>query len=127
MGAARKHPGSGKRNNDFKEAVVLIPLTYNDGAQVPETVLGAIEDEIYRTFHGWTIEGTIKGAYRMRTGQKRVEELQKVSIILAASQVPALEAMVARWCARLGQEAMPLEISDSTVKFIPPSPETLEP
>lgn len=58
------------------------------------------------------------------TGQKQVEELLKVSIVLAASQIAELEAMVGRWCARLGQEVMLLKIADLDIKFVPPHPET---
>ncbi len=100
--------------------LILIPLTYNDGTTVPLGLLEAIRDELFVAFHGWTIEGTVKGAYRMRSGRKQVEDLQKVSVILDESQLPELEAMVARWGARLGQEAMLLKVSDFVVKFIPP-------
>lgn len=110
----------GKRSTTAQEAIVLIPLTYNDATEVPREVLEAIFDELYLAFHGWTIEGTVKGAYRMLTGQKRVEDLLKVSVILDKTQVPDLEAMVSRWGAQLGQEAMLLKIADWVIKFIPP-------
>lgn len=121
-------PGGGKpktaKGDNLKEAIVLIPLTDNDGASFSAETIEAICDEIFGTFHGWTIEGTVKGAYQMRsTGQKRVEEMLKVSIILAASQVADLETMIGRWCARLGQEVMLLKIADSVVKFVLPQTE----
>jgi hypothetical protein len=59
----------------------------------------------------------------MQTGQKRVEDLLKVSVVLAEAQIPELEGMVANWCARLGQETMLLKIADSVVKFVPPQTE----
>jgi hypothetical protein len=49
--------------------------------------------------------------------------LVKVSVILNRSQVPELEAMVARWGAKLGQETMLLKIVDFVVKFVPPRAE----
>ncbi len=113
----------GKGGGKPKEASVLIPLTYNDGTSVPLEVLESIHDEVYMAFHGWTIEGAVKGAYRMQTGQKRVEELQRLSIVLEESRIPELEAMIAEWGARLGQEAMLLKVSDFVVKFIPPRTE----
>jgi hypothetical protein len=112
--------------SNLKEAVVLIPLTYNDGTQVPQNTLESIREEIFVAFQGWTIEGTVKGAYRMRTGQKRVENLQKISIVLDQTQIPELEAMIARWAARLGQETMLVKIADFIVKFISPEPEEEE-
>src|SRR6267142_2700147 len=81
-----------KRQEDLKEAVVLVPLTFNDGASVPPEVVASILEEVYTTFRGWTLEGTVKGAYRMRSGQKQVEDLLKFSVVLAASQVPAMES-----------------------------------
>ncbi len=59
----------------------------------------------------------------MQTGDKRVEDLVKVSIVLDESQVPTLEAMISAWCARLGQETMLLKIADYTIKFVPPQKE----
>jgi hypothetical protein len=78
-------------------------------------------NQLYTVFHGWTLEGTVKGAYHMQsTGEKRVEKLIKVSVILTESQIPVLEGLVAEWCVRLGQETMLLKITDSVVKFVPP-------
>jgi len=56
----------------------------------------------------------------MRSGRKQVDELLKVSVILAARQRPILEEMVARWCAVLKQEVMLLKIAPSVIKFVPP-------
>jgi hypothetical protein len=117
----RKSKAKGKRGRPPKEAIVLIPLTYNDGTKVSRDTLLDIFEEIYAAFHGWTDEGTVKGAYRMQTGQKRVEHLLKVSVVLGESQIPELESMVARWGARLGQETMLLKIADNVIKFVPPS------
>src|SRR5262245_51414174 len=104
--------GRPKRKRRIKEAVVLVPLTYNDGTAVPRKVLKSIREELFVAFHGWTVEGTVKGAYRMRGGQKQVEDLQKLSIILDESRIPELETMVGRWGATLGQEAMLMKIAD---------------
>src|SRR6266480_1515108 len=102
-----------------KEAIVLIPLTYNDGTRVSRATLESIRDDLFLAFAGWTIEGTVTGAYLMhQTGRRRVEKLQKGSVVLEASQISELEEMVARWGAMLGQEAMLLKISDFAVKFI---------
>jgi hypothetical protein len=112
-----------KRGDKPKEATILIPLAYNDGTCVSWQMLQSIYDEIYLAFHGWTIEDTVQGAYRMQSGQKRVEELQKVSVVLDESQIGELEAMVRRWCAKLGQETILLKIADFVVKFVPPETE----
>jgi hypothetical protein len=120
MARARRQGKPSGRSGGHKEAIVFIPLTYNDGTRIPPDTIESISDEIFEVFDGWTGEGTVKGAYRMQTGEKRVEKLLKVSIVLAESQILKLEEMVADWCARLGQETMLLKITDSVVKFIPP-------
>lgn len=124
--AKRRKAGESKskKNGNPKEATVLIPLADNDETPFPPETIASIFNEIFVTFHGWTIEGTVKGAYPMQaTGEKRVEELLKVSIILDESHVRVLEEMVGRWCKRLGQEVMLLKVADLVVKFIPPTPE----
>ena len=115
-----KRKARSSRAGNPKEAIVLIPLTYNDGTRVSRETLQSIQEEIFVAFHGWTIEGTVKGAYLMQTGQKCVEDLLKVSVVLDESQIPELEMMVARWCAGLGQETMLMKIADFVIKFIPP-------
>jgi hypothetical protein len=119
-----KSKAKGEGKGEPKEAIMFVPLTYNDGTKISQAILLGIFEEIYVAFHGWTNEGTVKGAYRMQTGQKQVEDLLKVSVILDQSQVPELESMVAAWCTKLGQESMLLKITDSTVKFVPPRKET---
>ena len=128
MAKPRREPSKARaeRNETRKEGIVLIPLKYNDGSEVPIAVLDAICEEMFLAFDGWTIEGTVEGAYRMHSGEKCVEKLMKVSIILKESQARTLEKMVARWGAQLGQETMLLKMSDYIVKFIPPQTEVQE-
>jgi hypothetical protein len=121
MAKARRQSKPGGESQDRKEAIIYIPLTFNDGTKVPEGTIRSICQEMYDAYNGWTMEGKVKGAYRMRsTGKKRVEELMKASLILDESQIPELEGLVARWCARLGQETMLLKITDTVIKFVPP-------
>lgn len=97
-----------------KKAVVLIPLTYNDGSRVSKKTLNAIYNEILFAFHGWTIEGKVQGAYRMATGAKRVEWHMRVAIVLDEAEIGLLRRMVGKWCTRLGQETMLLEVTVHT-------------
>lgn len=75
---------------------------------------------MYAAFDGWTIEGTVTGAYRMNTGRKRVEKLVRISIVLKPADLPQLRKMVGTWCGRLGQETMLLEVADAAVEFVRP-------
>lgn len=120
MHRPRRRKGHRQRQGTPKEATILIPLTFNDGSSVPGEVLQSILEEIYLAFHGWTVEGTVKGAYRMHSGRKRVEEHLKLSVLLDSGLVPQLERMIGRWCAKLDQETMLLKIADPVVRMIPP-------
>jgi hypothetical protein len=112
---------SGERDDqNRKEVLLLLPLTFNDQTEIPRATLESIFDELYIAFHGWTVRGTVRGAYRMKSGAKQVEDLLEVSVVLDERQLPELERMVAAWCGLLGQEEMLMKITDSVVKFIPP-------
>jgi len=63
----------------------------------------------------------------MQSGEKRVDDSLKVSIILDESQIDELEAMVAQWCDDRGQETMLLKITNYVVKFVPPRKEAESP
>jgi hypothetical protein len=111
----------------LKKATLLIPLTFNDGSRIPKETLTAIEDEIYLEFKGWTIVGEVEGAYLMgQTGEKKVERLLHVWVVLEEAVIPTLRQMVARFAATLGQEAMYFEIGNSLVEFLPPLSEENE-
>jgi hypothetical protein len=128
MAKPKKRQGKANDGANLKEATVLIPLTYNDGTKVPPAIIRSIRDEIFIAFGAWTTEGSVTGAYRMRaTGQKRVENLLKISVILKAPEGAEFEGMVARWCAMLEQEVMLLKVADFVVKFVAPQPESEKP
>jgi hypothetical protein len=105
----------------LKKVTLLIPLTFNDGSTIPRATLAAIEDEIYLAFKGWTIVGEVEGAYQMQqTGEKKVERLLHVWVVVEEEAVFALKQMVGRFGATLGQEFMYFEVGESLVEFIPP-------
>lgn len=117
----QKDAASKKKEPQTIRAVVLVPLTYNDGNTVAAHLRNSILDEIFVAFDGYTIEGTVKGAYKMKeTGEKCIEALEKVVIVLSDDRVPLLRQMVGRWCSTLRQEVMYLEVTHSTIEFVPP-------
>jgi hypothetical protein len=106
-----------------RKAILLIPLTYNDGSQVPQQVLEEIYDALFVLSGGHTSAGTVRGAYRMKDGTKQTDLLEQVWVAYEESDEPALRELVARFCALLGQEAMYLELTDSVIELIPPHTE----
>jgi hypothetical protein len=107
-----------------KKAILLIPLTYNDGSRIPQEVLDGIYEALFVLSGGHTSAGTVRGAYRMKDGTKQTEILEQVWVACEEADKPALRELVARFCADLGQEAMYLEFTDSVIEFIPPHEES---
>jgi hypothetical protein len=107
-----------------KKAIVLIPLTYNDGTQVPQEVLKGIYEALFAFGGGHTNAGTVKGAYRMKDGSKQTDVLEEVWVACEEGDKPVLRELVARFCSILGQETMYLEFTESVIEFIPPREES---
>src|SRR6266852_6350273 len=97
--------------------VLLLPLTYNDKSKVPKSVKDQILDELFVLASGYHIAGTGRGAYRMKSGEKQVDYSLEIWLAIDEADETALKAMVARFGALLGQEAMYLERTGSVVEF----------
>lgn len=106
-----------------KKAILLIPLTYNDGSHVPQEVLDEIYEALFVLSGGHTSTGTVRGAYRMKDGSKQTEVLEQVWVAYEEADKQELRELVARFCTLLGQEAMYLEFTDSVIELIPPQEE----
>ena len=101
--------------------VLLLPLTYNDKSKVPSDVRRHIFDELFCLAGGYHIAGEGKGAYRMKSGDKKVDRSLEVWVVIEETDQDALKTMVAGFATLLGQESMYLERMNSQVEFIPPS------
>src|SRR5271170_3759837 len=99
-----------------KKAIILIPLTYNDGSRVPQEVLNGIFESLFVLSGGYTSAGTVNGAYRMKDGAKQTDVLEQVWVAYEEADKPALRELVARFCSLLGQETMFLEFADSVIE-----------
>jgi hypothetical protein len=99
---------------------VLIPLTYNDGTKVPDAELDEIYNEFFLLSNGYTLAGTVRGAFRMKDGSKQVDHSTVIWIGIEYGQEDSLERIVAMVCGRLGQEAIYLERTGATIELIPP-------
>jgi hypothetical protein len=107
-----------------KKAILLIPLTYNDGSRVPEEVLDEIYEALFALSGGHTSAGTVRGAYRMEDGTRQTDILEQAWVAYEDATKPALCELVAKFCAMLGQEAMYLEFTDSVIELISPQKES---
>jgi hypothetical protein len=100
--------------------VMLLPLTYNDKSKVPRDVKKQVFDDLFRLAGGYHIAGIGKGAYRMKSGTKKVDRSLEVWVAVEEEDQAALRDMVAGFAVLLGQEAIYLEKVSSTVEFVLP-------
>lgn len=103
-----------------EKIVLLVPVAFNDGTQIPQEVLDRIFQDIFVLCGGYRIAGKGPGAYRMHDGSKQVEETLEVWAALETSDVPKLAELVKRFCVELGQECIWFERTGATVEFLGP-------
>lgn len=100
--------------------LMLLPITYNDGSEVPEAVRRRIFDRIYEYAGGYTITGEATGAYRMKSGEKQIDRSVQVWIGVNESEIDGLVSLVSEFCELLNQESMYLERTFGKIDFISP-------
>lgn len=100
--------------------IVLLPLSRNDGTPVSKAQLDGYLAELFSLADGYTVAGTVTGAYRMRGGKKQTDRSLEIWIVVDESQQGELRYWLANIGAELGQEAMYLEKSRSKVSFVKP-------
>lgn len=100
--------------------VLLLPLNYNDGSEIPKPVRDQFLADIYVLAGGHTVAGTVEGAYRMKSGKKQTDHALEIWIAVEEADEPALKHLVATYAGILKQESLYLERTASTVEFIAP-------
>jgi ethanolamine ammonia-lyase large subunit len=78
---------------------------------------------LFVRYGGYTLAGVVKGTYRMRSGDKEVDESQEVWVAVDEAALDELRQLVGSFCRALGQEVMYFEVTDASVEFIGPEPE----
>jgi len=101
--------------------IILLPMTYNDGKAVPKAVTCTVLKALYDLASGYTIEGKVRGAFRMRSGGKQEDTLLKVWVLIPSERVRDLKNLVRQFCVQLGQESIWLEKTISVVEFVGPA------
>ena len=101
--------------------ILLLPLNFNDGNDVPRELHEEILEKLFVLAGGYYIAGEGEGAYRMGSGQKQVDRVIEVWVVVAEDDIPELRELVAEIGALLDQESMYFERAGGTVSFVPPS------
>jgi len=99
-------------DNDELPCVFQIPLLYNDQREVEAEVMAEIFQVLNRQFGGYTPLGRIEGGCWF--GQ--VESSLRVEVWVTPDRIPALEVVVKKIGAKLGQKEMFLIVPEATVR-----------
>jgi hypothetical protein len=105
----------------MKKCVILLPMFFNDGREVPVEMLDAILDEVYDLFGGFTVADTGYGEYPMRSGRKAHDVLLEIWVAVEPARIRELRKLVAKCAATLRQESIYFEVGGD-VELLGPSP-----
>lgn len=108
----------------MKKCIILLPLEYNDGKEVPIRVINRILRDIDEKFDGHHIAGTGQGSYRMENGEMAHDTTLDVWIVIDPDKTDVLRKMAGRFARMLKQESIYFEVTDSKVEFIGPEKES---
>jgi hypothetical protein len=75
------------------KALFYLPLHDNDGSDLIEEIV-ALQDELFVRFAGWTLQGYVKGAYRMADGTQALDESAAYIVVLDEARVGELEQLL---------------------------------
>lgn len=108
----------------LKKCLLLLPTSYNDGTEIPPTVLTDIRRRIDEAFDGHTFDGLCDGTYRMANGTMARDKSLKVWVAVAPERVNELRNLARVFAGVLRQERLWFEVTDSEVELVEPLPET---
>jgi hypothetical protein len=112
--------------DSLQKYVALIPLHRNDGTPVEAELLLDFKERLFLLADGWTVTGTVEGAYRMADGTQQIDHSLQFWIWIPERRHEELRQVVAELGAKLGQESMYLEHAHGTLDFVEPSSDTDE-
>jgi hypothetical protein len=108
----------------LKKCILLLPTSYNDGSEVPASVISGILRSIDEAFDGHTIDGYCDGVYRMDDGSLASDHSLKVWIAVDPQRVDDVRKLAGSVARLLKQESIYFEVTDAEVEFVRPSAES---
>lgn len=94
----------------------LIPLTDNQGVPFQAEDFDWLQDELVLQFGGWSLEGTVEGAWKGDDG--RVYRDRSYRYTVATTALDKLRGLLREAKARFAQEAIYLEVSETRVEIL---------
>lgn len=110
----------------LRKCILLLPMAYNDGTEVPPKVMAGILRKIDEVFDGHTVQGTCDGVYRMDNGDLVHDRSLMVWIVVDAARVDELRQHARRFARILKQESLYFEVTKVVPELLRPLPETGE-
>ncbi len=110
----------------MRKCIILLPLTYNDGSEVPSRVISGILRDIDKEFDGHRVAGTGPGTYRMANGSMASDNTEEVWVACDPDKIDVLRKMASRFARILKQESIYFELTESRVEFVGPEPEDVD-
>jgi len=101
------------------KASFYLPEYFNTGRPVPERVMRRIQDELIVRWGGFTIAGTVRGAWRDEDGRVYQDTSLKFELAMRAEDLDDLRAYLRGLKDVLQQKAIYLEVSDQVnIEFL---------
>lgn len=97
---------------------LLIPMRHNDGTPVDRVELDRIESRLLEAFGGYTVAGTVRGAYRMADGTTARDVSLALWVAVPPARVGELRREAAGIARELRQESIYFERGGGAVEFV---------
>ncbi|MEW6366266.1 MAG: hypothetical protein AB1714_16695 [Acidobacteriota bacterium] len=91
------------------KATFFLPVKDNDGRDLSSEIV-QVERECFAAFGAWTHAGYFTGAWKMQTGDRKMDVSAAYWIVLDEECIPELEGILWRFKSRTTQESIYLEI-----------------
>ncbi len=101
----------------MKKATFIIPKQDNNGNKFPKSIILEIQRDILEQYEGYTVR-SVQGGWVDEHGKAYQEPNWEYTVVLDENQLKGLASWLEKMKVVLKQEAMFLEVSDTTVTFI---------
>lgn len=107
-------------DDTLQKYIALVPLSLNDGTPVEAETILEFKEQLLLLADGWSVPGTVEGAYRMADGRTQIDHTLQFWIWIREGQYAELRRVVSELGAKLGQEKMYLERTFADLDLVDP-------